>query len=172
MKIQKLTLAVLLLIFLNVSCTKSDVDVQPENQQSKNKKSRTNTFVCGSFINGQHGSSGYYNYGNYAIDLTNYPVGTVVTVSCQAIEVPNRFNVQSSGGAGALLSTNWIGWSSNWGPWGSSLNGPGAATLTFTKQSSSDNYYNFSVETVVQGYTSDAWEASISCRHPNGTICP
>lgn len=172
MRILKFILAILAFTFFIVSCKESDIDTKSETQLSKNKKSRTTSVGCGSYLNGQHGSNGYYNYGNYTIDLTNYKVGTVITIYCQSIEVPNRFNVEGSGG---LSSTGWIGWSSSYGPWGSSLNGPGSATLTITKQSASDNYFTFSVETVVQGQISDAWEASIGCSHPSGCClctCP
>jgi hypothetical protein len=161
MKIQKLTFFAAMLIFISVSCTKSDIDVEPNNQLSKNKKARTAS--CGAFLSGQHYSQGYYNYGTYTIDLTNYHVGATITIYCNSVEVPNRFNLQ---GPGQIKSTGWIGWSSLPGPWGGSLNGPGTSSITVTKQSASDNIFTFSVETVVQGNQTDAWEASISCYNP------
>ena len=173
MKIQKFILATLAITFFIVSCSESDIDTKSDSQSSKNKKARTSSFTCGSFLSGQHGNPGYYNYGDYTIDLTNYKVGTVITINCQSNEVPNRFTVYGSSGQ---QTTNWIGWSSSPGPWGPSISGPSMATLTFTKQSASDNFYTFSVETaVVQGSSSDAWEASIGCTHPCGCClctCP
>lgn len=129
------------------------------------------TATCSSpFLNGSYSGTGYYTYPADYLDVTCVANGATITLSCNSIEVPNRFNVYNSSGT-LIATTGWIGYANYPGPWGSSLNGPQSRTLSFTK---SGNSYRVTVETV-GGSISDAWEATLGCTcAPTGgcTSCP
>jgi hypothetical protein len=126
--------------------------------RTDNDNGRVTASSCGTTVDGSYYGNGFYVYPDRALDLSNVSAGTTVTVSCTAHEVPNRIAVYSGGSQ--VASTGWIGYSSNPGPWGSSLNGPSNKTITFT-MGSLNNYF-IRTETVTQGI-SDYWAASISC---------
>lgn len=113
---------------------------------------------CGGFLSGNSGTYGYQTYPLEEFGIPCSDESQTISVSVQALDVPNRFRILEAGG-GALASSQWLGWTNNPGPWGASLNGPSSATLTFE---SSGGLYFLEVETVVQGQT-DAWEAGITC---------
>ncbi len=114
---------------------------------------------CGTGFSGTYTGYGYYNYPAKSFDLSCLATGKLVTVYCNSVEVPNRFNIYDASGS-LVASTGWIGYATYPGPWGGSLNGPGTKYITFTKGSS--NTYTLRVETST-GPQSDAWDASISC---------
>jgi hypothetical protein len=166
-----------LLIGLHWSCSEEETVVAPAKEEQSSRKefpiteeNRKNSKAengrlaassCGTFVSGSYYGSGYYTYPDRALDLSSVATGATVTLNCSAHEVPNRINVYSGGSL--VATTGWIGYSTNPGPWGMSLNGPSSKTITFTK--GSVNNYVIRTETVTQGI-SDYWEASISCPPP------
>ena len=116
---------------------------------------------CGGSYSGNSSTQGYQIYPTVPFDLPPCNSASMATSSVfvQANDVPNRFRVVEVGG-GTVVSSGWIGYSSQPGPWGSSLNGPSTKTLTFSTATGGSFYLE--VETVVQGQ-SDAWSANINC---------
>lgn len=174
MTLKKITQLTLACLFFNlISCSdeslqepvvnKNNTIMQLEGEQSARIATIQSASTCSFSFNGNYSGSGYYKYPDRVISLCPQAGGTV-TIYCNSIEVPNRFTVYDKA-RNFVASTDWIGYSSNSGPWGTSLNGPGTKTLTFSK-GATDTYY-LSVETVTQGIT-DAWEASVGCTN----ICP
>jgi hypothetical protein len=168
MKMKRVFYAIVAIVFLQFSCTNSDLEVQTKSDNLKNKKSARESFYqCGATWGDNHYGVGSYNYGNYVIDLSNVREGTVIQIKCTNYDVPNRFNVARPDGSG-FQSTGWFGVSSTSGPWGYSINNAGFRILTITKQSATDNTYYLSVETFSQTYMNDAWEVNLGCSHPGG----
>lgn len=107
------------------------------------------------------GTSSTPGYQIYPLEQFNVPCNSqnaLITVSVQALDVPNRFRIINSSGS-TVVSSGWIGYTNNPGPWGSSLNGPSSKQLTFN---STGGDFSLEVETVVQNQH-DAWSAGISC---------
>ena len=113
------------------------------------------------FFNGSFGGNGNptHTYPIQTIDAALTPQGSIITVTCNANDVPNRMTISDAGGT-VLASTGWFGVSSLSGPWGSSLNTPPTKQISFPRNNYST--YTLTVETVFQG-TSDAWDVSVSC---------
>jgi RHS repeat-associated protein len=122
---------------------------------------------CGSFYSGTWPSnSGFHIYPDEILNLATVGAGALITVDCDAVEIPNRFTIYDASGS-FVASTGWIGNANYPGPWGSSLNQPSHQFMTFTKGASAT--YKLRVETVTSTTTSDAWFASLTCgASPNG----
>jgi RHS repeat-associated protein len=117
-----------------------------------------------SFYSGSFGGSGFHLYPSQTIDASSTPVGTIITATCFAYDVPNRISIRDGGG-NIVASTGWFGFANYSGPWGFSINTPTTQQITFTRSSYSN--YSIEVETVTQG-TSDAWEVNLSCNLVTG----
>ncbi len=171
MKTKRVFYAIVAIVFLQFSCTNSDLDVQTKSDNLKNKKSARESFYqCGANWGDNHYGISSYNYGDYVIDMSNLKVGSSIVIRCTNYDVPNRFNVQRPDGSG-FQSTGWFGVSNTSGPWGNSINNSGFRTMTITKQNATDNTFYLSVETFSQTFMNDAWEVSLSCYHPVETCC-
>lgn len=113
-------------------------------------------------MNGNYYGNGYYRYPDYVINLRS-PVGTV-NLYLESYDVPNRFSIYDLQG-NYVTGTDWMGYSTKYGPWGNSLNTAQTRTITFQKTQST---YLLKVETVTSDY-SDGWNANISCGQPPST---
>jgi hypothetical protein len=122
-------------------------------------------YTCGSYIYGQFGGTGYHLYPNETINLSHVAQGSTIQLTCDAIEVPNRFTIYD--GANLVVSSGWMGFSNFSGPWGSSLNTPSIQNISFTKQT---NTYTLKVETSPPSGTTDAWSVYINCAE-SGDSC-
>jgi hypothetical protein len=144
----------------------SEIDALSKRSQTMTT-GRIATDGCGAYFSGSFAGSGYYTYADKIITLCATAGGTI-TISCNALDVPDRFSVYDQNN-NLVATSGWIGYTSNSGPWGSSLNGPSSTTLSFAKSTSST--YKLRVETVVQG-VSDAWDASVGCTNVCVPVCP
>ena len=168
MKIKRIIpLLVLIMLFNVLSCSDenvSDTKINDSSEIDALVKRQSGARVdatqvgCGASFSGSYVPNGYYTYPDKVIDLCATAGGTI-TVNCTAMDVPNRFTIYDASGS-TVASTGWMGYTSNSGPWGSSLSGPYSKSVSFTKTTSAS--YKIRVETVVQGI-SDAWDVSVSC---------
>ena len=115
---------------------------------------------CGEGFDGEYNGFGFYIYPDEAIDLGCVGIGCNISVTANALEVPNRFNIYKGGSL--ITSSGWIGWSNDPGPWGPALFGPSSTTLNFSYQGG--NNYVLRVETVAPANRVDEWYASIGCQ--------
>lgn len=134
----------------------------PNQQPSNQTMGISSVYDCGSYLSGNHYTTGFYRYPDQLIDLRT-PVGKV-TISLQSYDVPNRFDVYDDEGK-LVISSGWMGYATYPGPWGSSLNTSQSKSLIFTKTKPT---YSLRIETVIQN-NSDSWNASISCSAPPTT---
>jgi hypothetical protein len=122
---------------------------------------------CGGSFNGSYNTiNSYYTYPARVIDVTCAAAGATITVTYDAVEIPNRFTVRTTGGS-YVNGTTWRGYASYGGPWGMSLSTPTTGSFTFTK-TAGVNTYHLIVETLTPpnynyNPNSDAWYASVYC---------
>ena len=117
---------------------------------------------CGSLYNGSYSGNDFTTQ-TVDLDLSAATNGGVISVSCQALDRPNRFAVYDDLNVSAD-STGYLGTASYSGPWGSSLSNSGTDTLTFIYDSS--RTYELRVDIGAADPSSpinDAWEASVTC---------
>jgi hypothetical protein len=131
--------------------------------------SGTGPFTCGSDIynTAPAGTTGFYNYPDATIDLTNLGTGRTVTLVCDYKQVPNYISVYNAQGT-QVATTGWVGQTNHSGPWGSSLHTAPTPTITFTK-SATTSIYTLKVATSITD-TSDAYEIHVYCT--GGPSCP
>jgi hypothetical protein len=113
---------------------------------------------CASTIGDTFSGSGWHVY-NETLDFCDVAVGNIITMIVDAADVPNRFFITDANNT-SVITTNWLGSTSNFGPWGSPFNGSHVQVITFQKVTET---YNLRVETATQGQA-DSWSASISCQ--------
>jgi hypothetical protein len=123
------------------------------------------TIPCGGAYNGSYGTiASYYTYPINTFDVTCAPAGSIITVYCTALDVPNRFTILDASN-NYVTGSSWQGNAAYPGPWGSSVSNSGSTILTFTK---SGNTYKLRVETLTPpNYNfspqTDYWSATASC---------
>lgn len=128
------------------------------------------TIACSgtAFLHGSsNGETGFIQY-NAPVDLSDVPPGATISLTCQAYDVPNRFTMYEDGQV-FQVSTDWLGYSTQSGPWGQSISNSGSQTVSFVKGTAS--IFNLHVETAVSDMSnSDAWEVTIGVNC--GTVSP
>lgn len=115
---------------------------------------------CGGSFSGSWSTTGYHQYVQDSIKLDSVAIGATISLSVSSYDVPNRFTVTNGTTGSLVAASSWMGYTTNSGPWGMSLNTAETGTLTFTRGSSS--LYLLLVETVVNS-DSDSYSVSISC---------
>jgi hypothetical protein len=176
-----------LIIIAVISCNKNDQKKQDANKQgtitgwhlsknntkekpldsvkgtsNSNRESKVQSFGCGSSLSGDYYTNGYYRYPDNTLDFSSSPVGTLISVTVQSYDVPDRFTIKDPSG-NVVASTGWMGYVNYSGPWGMSLNTQETQYLSFTIAAA--GAYTLIVETVVNGY-SDSWLATVGCTIP------
>lgn len=164
-----ITAVLLLGVLLNISSCKKTNTVEFDQKQNSFSTNiiqtppltvKTNTIhSCGSLYSGSYGGTGYFAYEVDTLDLSTTPVGTIVKVTCDQVEVPNRFSIYE--GSNLLVTTGWIGVADYPGPWGNSISIPATTMLSFRKGAGTS--YRLLIETAPQNGYTDTWNVAISC---------
>jgi hypothetical protein len=165
MKKTHLLMTVLSLALLLMFSCNNEQDVKPSNQSKgdpipKNSVTGRVAAACGGYASGTYSGVGYHTYPATTIDASSISATGHISIFCTAYDVPNRFTVKDSGG-NTVAYTGWLGYATYGGPWGSSINNIGSASLYFTRGSSTT--FTLTVETSPPSNQNDAWEASIGC---------
>ncbi|MDC6367645.1 MULTISPECIES: hypothetical protein [Flavobacteriaceae] len=181
MKIIEKLSVFLFLIFALVSC-ETDSTIQEvdeinsgrlEGQDSKSISTSKGTTTdltskssCGGYVSGSYSViNSYHNYTPYkSIDISCAAMGSTITVSVVAYDIPNRFTIRDANGS-FVKSSGWMGTANYPGPWGFSLSTTNTKTMTFTKTTQT---YQLQVETQTPpnysyNPTYDSWGATTSC---------
>jgi len=113
--------------------------------------------TCGGTVNGSY--SGLDSTTQIkCLDLTSAVNGGQITISYDAVDRPNRFNIYEVGGS-LIATSGWAGSpSSTPGPW----NPPGPGTGTFSFIYDNTKTYELRVD-IAADTISDAWSVSITC---------
>lgn len=122
--------------------------------------------ACGGYLSGSYTTiNSYHTYTPYkTIDVSCAALGSTISVSVVAYDIPNRFTIRDANG-NFVKSSGWMGTANYPGPWGFSLSTNNTKTLTFTK---STQTYQLQVETQTPpnfsfSPTYDSWGATTSC---------
>ncbi|PHN01223.1 hypothetical protein [Flavilitoribacter nigricans] len=110
-------------------------------------------FNCGQPYSGHFEGRGYYSYPADTLDLECKTKGSTVNFFVQALEVPNRLVIKRNGNT--IAFSQWLGCTTDYGPWGGPFCNTESTTLSFTK---TNGIYTLHIETLTSTQT-DAWEA-------------
>jgi hypothetical protein len=114
--------------------------------------------VCGDIINGSYSGLDFTTQ-TKCLDLTSAINGGQITLSYDAIDRPNRFNIYEVVGGTLVATSGWVGSpSSTPGPW----NPPGPGTGTFSFIYDNTKTYELRVD-IAADTISDTWSISITC---------
>jgi len=116
---------------------------------------------CGTNVSDSYNNSngGFYIYPDKIISVCDIPFGGTISITLNALKTPNAFFILDGNG-NSIIATNWLGYSTQSGPWGSSISGPASQTFSFTKVTET---YKIRAWTSTQGWT-DNWSADIACQ--------
>jgi len=116
-------------------------------------------YSCGSYISGYSDTPvGAHSYPDATLNFGGVANGSSIKLVCDPLQIPNRFTIYN--GATQVATTGWIGVANFSGPWGSSLNVPGPATITFSK---TVNSYTLHVETSTPADSTDTYQINVYC---------
>jgi len=124
--------------------------------------------VCSAFYSGNYSTiNSYHQYPRQNVDVSCLIAGEIITLSCAALDVPNRFTVYDGNG-NYVTGSAWIGNANYPGPWGQSLLTVGTTMFSFAKSTSS---YQILVETQTPPNYSyspntDYWSVAVGCHQP------
>lgn len=131
----------------------------PSKEPKRSARLSNGDYTCGDTLTSSFTGSGYYMYPARTINVSSLAVGTLVQVTVDLVEVPNRFSIYD--GATLVATTGWVGSANYWGPWGASINST-QTTFVMSFAKSGTGIYTFKVETSTNPL-SDSWNAQISC---------
>jgi hypothetical protein len=122
--------------------------------------------ICNSSYSGTYSTiNSYHQYPRVNIDASCLIPNEHISISCTALDVPNRFTVYDGNG-NFVTTSGWVGYAQYPGQWGRSLStSSNTYMLIFTRVTSS---YQLLVETQTPpnySYTpnTDYWSAGIAC---------
>jgi hypothetical protein len=112
---------------------------------------------CGGTLNGSYAGLDSTTQ-TKCLDLTSATNGGQITISYDAIDRPNRFNIYEVGGS-LIATSGWVGSTSSVpGPW----NPPGPGTGTFSFIYDNTKSYELRVD-IAADNISDTWAISVTC---------
>src|SRR5437868_3805393 len=125
MKKIKFSLAFAILIGLSfslyfISCTKPNaMDSSKTTSDNSKIAGRPNHFLssarlsnghftCGDTLSGSHTDTGYYMYPYDTLEFSSSPSNTLIQISTNSLNYPNKFSVYDSSG-NLIVTTGWMG---------------------------------------------------------------
>jgi hypothetical protein len=121
---------------------------------------------CGDTYTGSY-SENDFTIQTTPLDLTSASDGDVITLTCDAIDRPNRFSVYDNSN-NLIDTTGWMGTAIYPGPWGSSLNVTSTLSISFMYDLTKT--YELRVDIGAAdplSPISDSWQVSITCNAPD-----
>lgn len=123
------------------------------------------TDYCSASFGGSYGGIGYYEYPLEILGVLTICEATTVTVSVQALDVPNRFAILDQNG-NYINGTTWQGSASYFGAWGSPFSNVGNTSFNFTAYPNQTYFLRVQTQTPASGSgitpNTDGWWAGIS----------
>lgn len=108
---KKIIIIIAVFTFILQSCSNDEnLELLPNQEVQKSEtnvklvKKSSGSSSCDDMVEGQHFGNGYYAYPDRSLDFSCIPNGSNITITFEAVEVPNRFRIIE-----ADIDTQWLG---------------------------------------------------------------